>query len=175
MKSIFIMNLSDSLGRVGLSIGRDHAGNVLYCADSACTNIMENDPKISPDGLKVAFMRRAGASGANGFGWHLFVVPLASPLSETDISWAYLGSDLQKNDGLPEWLDNSTLLFSTIEIASGTEVAKNIYTIKSDGSQRTKISLPSGFRYSHPFPFVDSLGHRRMLLSAEKIGASCAH
>jgi Tol biopolymer transport system component len=105
VKSIFMMNLSDSGSLVGLSLGRDHAGTTLTCADSTCSNIMENDPKISPDGTKVAFMRQAPSSGANGFGWHIFVVPVASPLNEVDISYSTAGSDLTKNEGLPEWID----------------------------------------------------------------------
>lgn len=175
VKSIFIMNLSDSASVVGLSVGRDHAGTILTCADADCTNIMENDPKISPNGAKVAFMRRAPAAGVNGFGWHIFVVPVASPLTEADISYSSLGSDILKNEGLPEWIDDDTLIFSTIEIVSVTDVAKNIYTMKADGASRAKISLPAGFRYSDVFPFVDGAGKQRMIISAEKIGATCSH
>ena len=173
VKSIFLMNLSDSANLVGLSIGRDHAGNQIVCADAACTNIMENDPKISPDGTKVAFMRQAPSSGVNGFGWHIFVVPVATALSEVDISYSYLGSNTLKNDVLPEWVDNTTLIFSTIEIVSGSDITKNIYTMRSDGTQRAKITLPDGFRYSDVFPYVDSSGKKRMILSAEKISATC--
>lgn len=172
VKSIFLMNLSDGGNLVGLSIGRDHAGTPIIC-NSTCSNIMENDPKISPDGTKVAFMRQAPNSGTNGFGWHIFVVPVASPQSEVDISYSHLGSDVLKNDVLPEWIDNRTLIFSTIEISGGAETMKNVYTMKSDGSQRTKISLPTGFRYSDVFPFADASGKKRIILSVEKIDAVC--
>ncbi len=175
VKSIFLMNLSDSASLVGLSLGRDHAGNQIVCADAACANIMENDPKISPDGTRVAFMRQAPSSGTNGFGWHIFVVPIASPLNEVDISYSYLGADTSKNDVLPEWVDNTTLIFSTIEIVSASDITKNVYTMKSDGTQRAKLTLPAGFRYSDVFPFVDSSGKKRMILSAEKIGATCTN
>ena len=40
IKSIFIMNLSDSASLVGLSVGRDHAGTPLISSTAACTNIM---------------------------------------------------------------------------------------------------------------------------------------
>ena len=175
VKSIFLMNLSDSTNLVGLSLGRDHAGTQIVCADAACANIMENDPKISPDGTKVAFMRQAQSSGLNGFGWHIFVVPVATPLSEVDISYSYLGSNTLKNDVLPEWVDNTTLIFSTIEIVSASDITKNVYTMKSDGTQRAKITLPDGFRYSDVFPYVDSSGKKRMILSAEKISATCTN
>ena len=175
VKSIFLMNLSDSTNLVGLSLGRDRAGTQIVCADAACANIMENDPKISPDGTKVAFMRQAQSSGLNGFGWHIFVVPVATPLSEVDISYSYLGSNTLKNDVLPEWVDNTTLIFSTIEIVSASDITKNVYTMKSDGTQRAKITLPDGFRYSDVFPYVDSTGKKRMILSAEKISATCTN
>lgn len=174
IKSIFMMNLSDSGNLVGLSVGRDHAGTPLICSNSTCSNIMENDPKISPDGSKVVFMRQAPASGANGFGWHIFVVPVASPQNEVDISYATLGSDVLKNDVLPEWISNNQIIFSTIEIVSASNFTKEVYTMSGDGTGRAKIPLPSGFRYADVFPFVDSLGRSRMILSAEKIGATCS-
>jgi Tol biopolymer transport system component len=175
-KSIFIMNLSDGQNPAALTLGRDHSGALITCNDGACANLDENDPKISPDGAKVAFMRRASAEslGANGFGFHLFVVPIATPLSEADISYSHIGSDRRLNDALPEWIDNDTLLFSTLEFVSSTDFSKNVYTMKSDGTQRTKISLPSGYRYADPFPFIDEDGKQRMILAAEKIGATCS-
>ena len=173
VKSIFMMNLSDSQNLVGLSIGGDRGGKPIMCANAGCENIMENDPKISPDGKKVAFMRQAPKSGKKGFGWHIFVVDVAKPLKEVDISYAALGSDVLKNDVLPEWVDNDTLVFSTIEIVSVKNFNKNVYTMKSNGSHRTKISLPDGFHYSDVFPFLDQYGKQRLIISAEKIGASC--
>lgn len=173
VKSIFMMNLADSTSLVGLSIGRDHAGTPLVCSTAACSNIMENDPKVSPDGSKVAFMRQAPESGTNGFGWHIFVVPVASPQNEVDISYSALGSDVLKNDVLPEWVSNSQLIFSTIEIVSASNFTKEVYTMSADGTGRAKISLPTGFRYADVFPFVDSGGKSRIILSAEKIGAVC--
>lgn len=173
IKSIFMMNLSDSEQLVGLSVGKDRSGKPIICENAACENIMENDPKISPDGSKVAFMRQAPKSGDQGFGWHIFVVDVNKPLSEKDISYAALGSDVKLNDALPEWIDNETLIFSTIEIKSSTNVVKDVYTMKADGSQRTKINLPQGFRYSDVFPFTDSDGKQRMILSARKINSVC--
>jgi hypothetical protein len=45
--------------------------------------------------------------------------------------------------------------------------------MKSDGTQRTKISLPAGYRYSDVFPFTDGTGKQRLVISAEKINATC--
>jgi hypothetical protein len=171
-KSIFMMNLSDSSNLVGLSLGRDHAGTPVVC-NSGCTTVAENDPKISPNGANVAFMRQVPSGAANGFGFHIFVVPVASPQSEVDISYATWGSDVSKNDALPEWIDNDTLIFSTLE-GLGSNDPRNVYTMKSDGSQRTKINLPTGFRYADVYPFSDGSGKMRMIISAEKIGATCS-
>lgn len=174
-KSVFMMNLSDSSNLVGLTVGRDHAGTIIICSTAECSNIMENDPKISPDGTKVAFMRHAPNSGTDSFGWHLFVVPVASPLGEVDISYSHIGSDLMKNDVLPEWIDNNTLIFSTIDFVtlSPVEYTKSVYTMKADGTQRTKISLPQGFLYADVFPFTDGAGKQRMVIAAEKVDATC--
>lgn len=174
VKGIFMMDLSGGGNLVGLSLGRDRTGAALVCADAACGNIMENDPKVSPDGTRVAFMRRAPSSGANGFGWHIFVVPVASPLAEVDISYGALGADLRRNDALPEWIDNNRLLFSTIEVTSATQYAKHVYTMNADGSARTRVPLPEEFRYADVFPFIDAGGTPRMILSAEKIDAACS-
>ncbi len=173
IKSIFMMNLSDSSNLVGLSVGRDRAGTPIICENSNCANIMENDPKISPDGSKVAFMRQVPSSGVNGFGWHIFVVPVASPQNEVDISYSTLGSDTHKNDVLPEWVSNSKIIFSTIDFGAANIVSKNVYTMNTDGTGRTKISLPDGFLYADIYPFTDSNGKSRIILSAEKIGATC--
>jgi Tol biopolymer transport system component len=171
-KSIFMMNLSDGGGLVGLTLGRDHAGTPIVCT-AGCTNVMENDPKISPDGTKVAFMRQAPVSGAQGFGFHIFVVPIASPQTEADISYATWADNILNNDVLPEWLDNNTIVFSTLLIESATKRTREVFTMKADGAQRTKVALPPGFLYSDVFPFVDGTGKQRLVIAAEKIDATC--
>jgi len=148
-----------------LSLGSDTAGTTLYGTD-----VLENDPKISPNGDRVAFMRYAPNSGANGFGWHIFVAPVASPLTETDISLADLGSSLLYNDTLPEWIDNNTLVISHIDISANR---REIYTLNDDGTGRTKVNLPSGYRYADVYPFVDGHGRQKLLISAEKDSATC--
>lgn len=141
-------------------------GTTLFDGD-----VSENDPKLSPDGNNVAFMRRAPNSGVNGFGWRIFVVPVANPLTETNIS-AALGTSLLNNDVLPEWIDNSTLVFANID-STITFNTRTIWTMQSDGSGRKQVLLPGGFRYSDVFPFLDGGGNQKIIISAEKIGASC--
>ena len=132
----------------------------------------ENDAKISPDGNWVAFMRQAPNAGINGFGFRIFVVAVASPLSETNIS-AGLGSSQLNNDVLPEWVDNSTLVFANIDSTNAFNT-RTIWTMKSDGSERKKITLPQGYRYSDVYPFLDSSGNQKIIISAEKIDEICS-
>lgn len=165
--SIFHQTLNPAGTPTGISLGRDSAGTVLLLGD-----IGENDPKISPDGLNVAFMRRAPNAGVNGFGWRIFVVAISSPLTETNIS-ASLGNTLLVNDGLPEWVDNTTLVFSNVD-STVTNNTRTIWTMQSNGNNRKQVSLPAGYRYSDVYPFLDSSGNQKIIVSAEKIGATCS-
>lgn len=166
VKSIFMQTLNPAGAPVGLTLGRDSAGTVLYGDD-----VSENDAKLSPDGSKVAFMRRAPNAGVNGFGWRIFVVPVASPLSEVNIS-SGLGSSLLSNDVLPEWVNNSTLVFGSIDLTV-TPYARDVYVMQSNGSNRKQVMLPSGYRYSDVYPYVDAMNQQKLVISAEKIAASC--
>ena len=167
VKSIFLQTLNPSGMPTGLSLGRDSVGTILLATD-----VMENDPKISPDGNNIAFMRQAPNSGVNGFGFRIFVVPIANPLSEANIS-ASLGSTIANNDALPEWVDNTTLVFSNID-STVTFNTRTIWTMKSDGTGRKQISLPTGYRYSDIIPFLSGSGNQKIIVSAEKIDAICA-
>jgi hypothetical protein len=167
VKSIFLQSLNPSGAPVGLTLGRDSAGNILYNDD-----VMENDPKLSPDGTHVAFMRWAPNSGVNGFGWRIFVVQVTSPLSEENIS-ASLGDSLLNNDALPEWVDNTTLVFVNID-STVTFNTRTIHVMQRDGSGRRQVILPNGYRYSDVYPFRDDQGNQKLLISAEKIDTVCA-
>jgi Tol biopolymer transport system component len=167
VKSIFLQSLNPSDSPVGLTLGRDSSGNILYNDD-----IMENDPKLSPDGKYVAFMRYAPNSGVNGFGWRIFVVQVKSPLSEENIS-ASLGDSLLNNDALPEWVDNTTLVFVNIDL-NATFNTRTIHVMQRDGSGRRQVMLPDGYRYSDVYPFRDNQGNQKLVISAEKIDAVCA-
>jgi hypothetical protein len=133
--------------------------------------VRENDPKLSPDGNNAAFMRQAPNAGANGFGFRIFVVPVASPLNEVNIS-ASLGATQFNNDALPEWIDNTTLVFANID-STTTFNTRKIWVMNSDGSNRKQVILPNGYRYSDVYPFLDGSGNQKMIVSAEKIDAVC--
>ena len=166
VKSIFLQSLNPVDIPTGLSLGRDSAGTTLFGSD-----VLENDPKLSPDGNNVAFMRQAPNAGANGFGFRIFVVDVTNPLGEVNIS-ASLGASQFNNDALPEWVDNTTLVFANID-SSVTFNTRTIWTMQSDGSDRKQVDLPSGYRYSDVFPFLDGNGSQKMIISAEKIDAVC--
>jgi len=166
VKSIFLQSLNPPGLPVGLSLGRDSTGNVLIATD-----VLENDPKISPDGNNVAFMRQTPNAGINGFGFRIFVVSLAAPLSEVNIS-SSLGISQFNNDALPEWVDNTTLVFANID-STVTFNTRTIWTMKRDGSERKQIVLPGGYRYSDVYPYQDSNGNQKIIISAEKIDAVC--
>ncbi|KPK54821.1 MAG: hypothetical protein AMS22_05270, partial [Thiotrichales bacterium SG8_50] len=139
--------------------GRDSAAAIRYGDDVA-----ENDPKLSPDGSRVAFIRRAPNSGANGFGWRIFVVPAASPLNEVNVSVA-LGSSLLNDDVLPEWVDDTTLVFANIASSVGFNT-RTSWVMQRGGSGRKRVALPEGFRYSDDYPFRDNAGNPKMAVSA---------
>lgn len=172
-KSLFLMDLAKPGDIAGLTTVRDNDGKFLTCKNLTCTNIMENDPKISPNGDKVVFMRQVPDIGEKGHGWNIFVISVKKPFSETNISKSAIGTSVLMNDVLPEWIDNDTLLFSTIEIGKNNSVTKDVYTMKSDGTQRKKIPLPQSFRYSDVFPFVDDQGKTKIVIAAEKDGIKC--
>lgn len=166
VKSIFIQSLNPPGLPTGLSLGRDNTGLV-----KVATEVLENDPKISPDGVSVSFMRSVPNGGVDGFGFRIFVVPVADPLNEVNIS-ASLGASILNNDALPEWIDNTTLVFTNID-STTTFNTRTIWTMKSDGSERKQVVLPSGYRYSDVFPYLDSSGNQKIIISAEKINATC--
>lgn len=166
VRSVFQQSLNPPGTPVGLTLGRDGAGNILFFDD-----ILENDPKLSPDGTQVAFMRRAPNAGADGFGWRIFVAQVASPLGEVNIS-SSLGNSLLNNDALPEWIDNTMLLFTNID-STVTVNTRTIWVMQSDGSNRKQVILPSGYRYSDVYPFLDNMGNQKIVVTAEKIVANC--
>jgi len=118
------------------------------------------DPKISPDGTKVAFWRHVPGGQLN---WHTFIIDIKTG-EEIDLS--------PKNtfDGMPEWSsDGKLLIFYHIDPKNIRKMG--LYTIKSDGNERKKISLPKGYLYSQPsfFPGEGSGEKTRIIFSAKKV------
>jgi Tol biopolymer transport system component len=115
------------------------------------------DPKLSPDGSKVAFMRLYGKDG-----WRIFVVDVNTG-KETDLSGP------NQIDTLPDWSsDGKLLLFWHIDKKALHKMG--LYTMKPDGSDRKMIPLPRGYLHGHPhfFPNRDSSPNARIIYRATK-------
>ncbi|MHC4115779.1 MAG: TolB family protein [Planctomycetota bacterium] len=95
------------------------------------------DPKISPDGSKVALMRQVKKED-----WHIIVVNVNSG-EEKDLS---PGGTV---DAMPEWSSDGKLLVFW-HVDPKNPLKSGLYTIKADGTERKKIPLPRGYFYSMP-------------------------
>ena len=151
------------------------------------TQANENDPKFSPNGSKIAFMRKINTGIAvNDHGFHVFVTSAlltnnATLGTEIDVSDKYLGANTQSlfyNDGVPEWIDEDTLVFFTLNFTDLSAppnygLEQKLFTMKTDGTKRTEIPLPAGYHYSDPIPYKDALGKTRILFGANKSAAPC--
>nr|WP_295786433.1 hypothetical protein [Rhodoferax sp.] len=94
------------------------------------------DPKMSPDGTKVAFMRIDG-----GEAWKVMVLDLASGTEK-------LLTPPGPLEWLPTWSsDGKLLLFVRIDRTKPKEIG--LYTMTPDGSDRKMIPLPLGYLYGH--------------------------
>jgi Tol biopolymer transport system component len=115
------------------------------------------DPKLSPDGTKVAVMRQIGKDN-----WHIIIVDVSSG-RERDLSSA------DAVDGVPEWSSDGRLLVFW-HVNPKDLRSSGLYTITADGRQRTRIDLPRGFFYTMPafFPGDGSNSNARIIFSARK-------
>lgn len=113
------------------------------------------DPKISPDGSKVAFMRIDG-----GTGWRVMVLDLAT--NEEKL--------LTPSGGAMEWLptwssDGKLLLFVHVDTGKPREIG--LYTMTPAGENRKMIALPRGYLYGHStfFPGDGSSDSARIIFN----------
>jgi Tol biopolymer transport system component len=105
------------------------------------------DPKLSPDGKKVAFMRLKGAND-----WRVYVIDLASG-RETQIAAPGIN---------PDWSsDGKRIIYSHYT---------GLSTIRPDGSDRKVLLLPVDRIYNHPafFPTDGSGQNARIIYQAVK-------
>lgn len=123
-------------------------------------NFGDYDPKFSPDGTKVAFMRYFGKET-----WRIYVIDVASG-EETLLSHG------NGADAIPEWSgDGEKLIFWHVDRADLP--ATGIYTMRPDGTDRTMIPLPRGVLHGHPvfWPGSGSDAHARFIYVAKKMPA----
>jgi len=101
------------------------------------------DPKFSPDGTQVAFMRLQKKND-----WKIYTVDVSSGL-ESNLSGE------NSFDIVPDWSsDGKLIIFSHIDTDDLTRLG--LYTMKPDGTGRRKIPLPEGYLPNQPQFFPNS-------------------
>ncbi len=112
------------------------------------------DPKLSPDGTKVAFMRIDG-----GDSWRVMTVDLKTG-EERLLSPA----------GIMQWLptwsgDGKLLLYVHIDRKNLKDTG--LYTMTPEGTDRKKVPLPPGYLFNHStfFPADKSAPNARIIFS----------
>ncbi len=123
----------------------------------------DNDPKLSPDGSKIAFMRHIKGR----YHWHIYVVDVETG-EEKDLSAAYIPLGYPAVDAMPEWSsDGKLLIYWYVDLKINQ---RDLYTMKPDGSERKRIPLPRRHFYTDVsfFPGEGSGRKARVILSVEK-------
>ena len=120
------------------------------------------DPKLSPDGTKVAFMRIAG-----GTSWRVLVLDL-----KTGEERLLTPRDLTRN-GVMEWLptwsgDGKLVLYMHVNLKNLKETG--LYTMTPDGRNRKQVPLPRGYMYGNAtfFPGDGASPDARIIFTATK-------
>ncbi len=115
----------------------------------------DHDPKLSPDGTRVAVMRHLAKDD-----WAIVVVDVATG-QERNLSGP------SPVDAVPEWsADGRLLLFWSVD---RTDLRRSgLYTIRPDGSDRRRVPLPPGRFYTMPafHPGATSGPDARILFSS---------
>lgn len=109
------------------------------------------DPRLSPDGSTVAFMRVNGGSA-----WRLMTLDLAT-MRETPLTPPGVVQEL------PAWSsDGARLVYTNLDVLRPWRIG--LYTARPDGSDAARIPLPRGRLYSHAswFPLEGSSAEARL-------------
>jgi Tol biopolymer transport system component len=112
------------------------------------------DPKISPDGSKIAFMRIDG-----GESWRVMVLDLDSGEEKTLTPPGVM-------QWLPTWSsDGKLLLYVHVDRKNPKDIG--LYTMTPDGRDRRMIPLPRGYLYGHStfFPGDGSSDSARIIFN----------
>lgn len=118
----------------------------------------DSDPKISPDGTKVAFTRNFGVPNL-----HTIIIDLETG-KEID-TFEGVTSDV-----MPEWSsDGKLLIFWHVNRKDSPHA--QLYTMRPDGSERKRVPLPWGYEYKMPafFPGEGSSSTTRIIFNAKKV------
>ena len=118
------------------------------------------DPKLSPDGSRVVFMRHVSA-----FSFATLLVDVATG-KEQELS-PNLSPDAA--DAVPEWsADGKTILFWRIDRSKLSDCG--IWKMTADGRYRQRIPLPRGYFYTMPafFPGESALPNSEIIFSGHR-------
>lgn len=143
--ALWIMNADGSGARQLTKPARSKSGPGLFG---------DFDPKISPDGSKVAFMRIDG-----GEGWKVYVTDIATGEEK-------LLTPKGPLEWLPTWSsDGKLLLYVHVDRDKPKEIG--LYTMTPDGKDRKIIPLPRGYLYGHStfFPGDGSSDSARIIFN----------
>ena len=116
------------------------------------------DPKLSPDGTKVAFMRIFG-----GTGWRAMLLDLKTGQERNFTPDGVI-------EGLPVWSsDGRLLMYRHIDLAKPRETG--LYTMTPEGNNRKMVPLPRGLLYNHAtfFPGDGSSPNARIIYEGTKV------
>ncbi len=118
----------------------------------------DSDPKLSPDGTKVAFTRHFGKGN-----FHTIVLDLKTG-REKDISRRVT------TDVMPEWSSDGRLLaYWHVDMKNIRKIG--IYTIRPNGKGRRQVPLPRGYHFKMPsfFPGDGSGKDARIIFTGKKV------
>lgn len=127
------------------------------------------DPKLSPDGSKVAFIRQV----KEGPFFHVVVVDVNTK-EERDFSSGYLPEEARAAADLPpEWSSDGELLIFPHILVDDKRALSEMHTINPDGSGRKRVPFPREYLYFHTsfFPGEGSSSDARIIFSTKKITA----
>lgn len=121
-------------------------------------NLGDYDPKISPDGTQVAFMRYF-----SGETWKAYVVDVATGAEK-------LLTHGGGADTVPEWSSDGRLL-AFWHVDRKNLPGMGIYTMRPDGTDRKMVPLQRGVLHGHPvfFPDSGSADNARIIYVAKKV------
>ena len=150
--ALWLMNADGSGARRITSPPRSSSSDGLYG---------DFDPKLSPDGSRVAFMRIDG-----GESWRVMVLDLANGREK-------LLTPAGQTQWLPTWSsDGRLLLYVNFNRRRMDETG--LYTMTPDGENRRRIPLPRGYFYGHSnwVPNEGSSDKARIVFNAQRLPGS---
>lgn len=129
----------------------------------------DNDPKLSPDLKKVAFMRRVEWL----HNWHIYTVDLETG-EEVDLSLGNI-NPIFEADAVPEWSSDGKLLAIWHIQVGFFKRSISVLTMKPDGTDRKNIEFPEGHHYQSVafFPNEKSIDNPHIVFSTNNLSLKC--